>query len=173
AGLRVGVVEEIEQLGGAGATGETAASFRAALDALQREGAELVPVSLPSLDAAIAVYYVIATSEASANLARFDGVRYGRRSPGAASLAEVYFDSRSEGFGAEVQRRIMLGTFALSSGYYEAYYGKACAVLAQMRAELTAALGRADVVVTPTTPSAAFRLGEKVADPLAMYLSDI
>jgi aspartyl-tRNA(Asn)/glutamyl-tRNA(Gln) amidotransferase subunit A len=181
AGMRVGVVKEIDvvlaaQAAGAGgeqAPGEMAASFRAALAALEQAGAELVEVSIPSLEAAIAVYYVIATSEASANLARFDGVRYGRRSPGAASLAEVYYDSRSEGFGAEVKRRIMLGTFALSSGYYEAYYGKACAVLAQMRDEFTAALGRADVVVTPTTPSAAFRLGEKVADPLAMYLSDI
>ena len=181
AGMRVAVVKEIDVVlaaQDAGAAGEPApndmaASFRAALAALEEAGAELVEVSIPSLEAAIAVYYVIATSEASANLARFDGVRYGRRSPGAASLAEVYFDSRSEGFGAEVKRRIMLGTFALSSGYYEAYYGRACAVLAQMRAELTAALGRADVVVTPTTPSAAFRLGEKVADPLAMYLSDI
>jgi aspartyl-tRNA(Asn)/glutamyl-tRNA(Gln) amidotransferase subunit A len=181
AGMRVGVVKEIDvvlaaqaaAVGGEPAPGDIAASFRAALAALEQAGAELVEVSIPSLEAAIAVYYVIATSEASANLARFDGVRYGRRSPGAASLADVYFDSRSEGFGAEVQRRIMLGTFALSSGYYEAYYGKAGAVLAQMRAELMAALGRADVVVTPTTPSAAFRLGEKVADPLAMYLSDI
>jgi len=197
AGMRVGVVKEIDvvlaaqaaaappaapqapatpeinTVGGEAAPGDMAASFRAALAALRQAGAELVEVSIPSLETAIAVYYVIATSEASANLARFDGVRYGRRSPGAASLAEVYFDSRSEGFGAEVKRRIMLGTFALSSGYYEAYYGRACAVLAQMRAELTAALGRADVVVTPTTPSAAFRLGEKVADPLAMYLSDI
>ncbi|HEV3078061.1 MAG TPA: Asp-tRNA(Asn)/Glu-tRNA(Gln) amidotransferase subunit GatA, partial [Thermoanaerobaculia bacterium] len=181
AGMRVGVVKEIDVVlaaqaaaaGGEPAPNDIAASFRAALAALEKAGAELVEVSIPSLEAAIAVYYVVATSEASANLARFDGVRYGRRSPGAASLADVYFDSRSEGFGAEVQRRIMLGTFALSSGYYEAYYGKACAVLAQMRAELMAALGRADAVVTPTTPSAAFRLGEKVADPLAMYLSDI
>src|SRR6202166_2453856 len=203
AGMRVGVVKEIDvvlaaqaagaaavipaapappeapaapavnSVGGEPAPNDIAASFRAALAALEQAGAELVEVSIPSLEAAIAVYYVIATSEASANLARFDGVRYGRRSPGAASLAEVYYDSRSEGFGAEVKRRIMLGTFALSSGYYEAYYGRACAVLARMRDELTTALGRADVVVTPTTPSAAFRLGEKLADPLAMYLSDI
>jgi aspartyl-tRNA(Asn)/glutamyl-tRNA(Gln) amidotransferase subunit A len=183
AGMRIGVVREIELSsapeGGASRDGAPAspngmaASFEAALGALERAGAELVPVSIPSLGAAIAVYYVIATSEASANLARFDGVRYGRRAPGAASLAEVYFDSRSEGFGAEVKRRIMLGTFALSSGYYEAYYGRAHAVLGQMRDELTAALRRADVVVTPTTPSAAFRLGEKLDDPLAMYLSDI
>ena len=123
--------------------------------------------------AAIAVYYVIATSEASANLARFDGVRYGRRSPEADNLADLYFESRSEGFGAEVKRRIMLGTFALSSGYYEAYYGRARGVLERMRHELDAAFGKADLLVTPTTPSAAFRLGEKVDDPLAMYLSDI
>jgi aspartyl-tRNA(Asn)/glutamyl-tRNA(Gln) amidotransferase subunit A len=167
AGLRVGVVEEISL------DGEMAASFRAALAALESAGAELVPVSIPSLSAAIAVYYVIATSEASANLARFDGVRYGRRSPSAQSLAEVYVASRSEGLGAEVKRRIMLGTFALSSGYYEAYYGRARAVLGRMRAELEAALARADLVATPTSPGAAFRLGEKADDPLAMYLSDI
>jgi aspartyl-tRNA(Asn)/glutamyl-tRNA(Gln) amidotransferase subunit A len=132
-----------------------------------------VEVSVPSVDAAIAVYYVVATSEASANLARFDGVRYGARSPAADDLADLYFESRSEGFGPEVQRRIMLGTFALSSGYYDAYYGRARAVLERMRHELDAALGAADLLVTPTTPSAAFRLGEKVDDPLAMYLSDV
>jgi aspartyl-tRNA(Asn)/glutamyl-tRNA(Gln) amidotransferase subunit A len=136
-------------------------------------GAEIVEVSVPSVDAAIAVYYVIATSEASANLARFDGVRYGRRSPEADNLADLYFQSRSEGFGAEVKRRIMLGTFALSSGYYEAYYGRARGVLERMRHELDAAFSFADLLATPTTPSAAFRLGEKVDDPLAMYLSDI
>ena len=171
AGMRVGVVQELD-LGQAGAA-EVGASFEQALAALERAGAEPVPVSIPSIGAAIAVYYVIATSEASANLARFDGVRYGRRSPAAESLAEVYFASRGEGFGAEVKRRIMLGTFALSSGYYEAYYGRACAVLARMREEFAAAFERADVVVTPTTPGAAFRLGEKLDDPLAMYLSDI
>jgi aspartyl-tRNA(Asn)/glutamyl-tRNA(Gln) amidotransferase subunit A len=185
AGLRVGVVREISagndpgSAGGAGSAGaeegggEMAAHFAQTLAVLERAGAELVPVSLPTLGAAIAVYYVIATSEASANLARFDGVRYGRRSPDAASLAEVYFDSRAEGFGAEVKRRIMLGTFALSSGYHEAYYGRAQAVLGRMRAELETALRQANVLATPTSPGAAFRLGEKVDDPLAMYLSDI
>jgi aspartyl-tRNA(Asn)/glutamyl-tRNA(Gln) amidotransferase subunit A len=201
AGMRIGVVQQID-LGSGGATAGRAsaetggvetggteagsaetggaagaaamhASFAQALAALEQAGAELVPVSVPSVEAAIAVYYVIATSEASANLARFDGVRYGRRSPAAASLAELYFASRSEGFGAEVKRRIMLGTFALSSGYYEAYYGRAGAVLARMRRELAAALERVDVVVTPTTPGPAFRLGEKLADPLTMYLSDV
>ncbi len=116
---------------------------------------------------------MIATSEASANLARFDGVRYGRRSPEADNLADLYLESRSEGLGPEVKRRIMLGTFALSSGYYEAYYGRARGVLERMRRELDAAFGEADLLVTPTTPSAAFRLGEKVDDPLAMYLSDV
>ncbi len=171
AGLRVGVVREIT---GAGAgAGPAAASFEAALAVLERAGARLVPVSIPSIGAAIAVYYVVATSEASANLARFDGVRYGRRAGGAATLADVYFDSRSQGFGAEVKRRIMLGTFALSSGYYDAYYRRARAVLARMRDELDATFREVDVVATPTTPGAAFRLGEKVDDPLAMYLSDI
>ncbi|HEX9942045.1 MAG TPA: Asp-tRNA(Asn)/Glu-tRNA(Gln) amidotransferase subunit GatA [Thermoanaerobaculia bacterium] len=170
AGLRVGVIREADpaRLGGA-----VAANWRESLDRLAAAGAELVEVSVPSMDAAIAVYYVIATSEASANLARFDGVRYGRRASEADNLIDLYFDSRSEGFGPEVRRRIMLGTFALSSGYYEAYYGRARAVLERMRRELDAALGRADVLVTPTSPTAAFRLGERVDDPLAMYLSDI
>ena len=128
---------------------------------------------MPSLDAAVAIYYVIATSEASANLARFDGVRYGRRAEKADNLLDLYLASRSEGFGPEVKRRIMLGTFALSSGYYEAYYGRAHGVLEQMRRELNAALGQVDVVVTPTAPGAAFGVGEKVDDPLSMYLSDI
>jgi aspartyl-tRNA(Asn)/glutamyl-tRNA(Gln) amidotransferase subunit A len=147
--------------------------WKSALDRLAAAGAELIEVAIPSLDAAVAIYYVIATSEASANLARFDGVRYGNRAEGAESLLDLYVDSRSQGFGPEVKRRIMLGTFALSSGYYEAYYGKARGVLDRMRQELDAALVKADVVVTPTTPGAAFGLGEKVDDPLAMYLSDI
>ncbi|MFY9820709.1 MAG: Asp-tRNA(Asn)/Glu-tRNA(Gln) amidotransferase subunit GatA [Thermoanaerobaculia bacterium] len=170
AGLKVGIIRELDP---ADLSAAAARNWRASLDRLTAAGAELVEVSLPSLDAAIAVYYVVATSEASANLARFDGVRYGRRSPGADNLIDLYFDSRSEGFGPEVKRRIMLGTFALSSGYYEAYYGQARGVLERMRSELNAAFEQADVVVTPTTPTAAFRLGEKVDDPLAMYLSDI
>ncbi|HVT17392.1 MAG TPA: Asp-tRNA(Asn)/Glu-tRNA(Gln) amidotransferase subunit GatA [Thermoanaerobaculia bacterium] len=169
-GLRIGVASEIEN---AGLAGDCGRNFRAALELLARAGAEPVSVSIPSLDTAIAVYYVLATSEASANLARFDGVRYGRRSPRAETLADLYLDSRSEGFGAEVKRRIMLGTFALSSGYYEAYYGHARAVLARMRQELAQAFEKADVLATPTAPSAAFRLGEKVGDPLQMYLNDI
>ncbi len=170
AGVRIGVVREI---GHAGLGGAAAANWRQSLARLAAAGAELVEVSVPSLDAAIAIYYVIATSEASANLARFDGVRYGRRSPEADNLLDLYVDSRSEGFGPEVKRRIMLGTFALSSGYYEAYYGRARAVLERMRQELAAAFESADLLATPTSPSAAFRLGEKMDDPLAMYLNDI
>jgi aspartyl-tRNA(Asn)/glutamyl-tRNA(Gln) amidotransferase subunit A len=116
---------------------------------------------------------VIAPCEASANLARFDGVRYGRRAEEADELLGLYLDSRSEGFGPEVKRRIMLGTFALSSGYHDAYYGRARGVLESLRRELEAAFEHADLLVTPTTPGGAFGLGEKVNDPLAMYLSDI
>ena len=170
AGQRIGMIREID----AGRLGDDVArNWRQSLDRLAGAGAELVEVSVPSVEAAIAVYYVIATSEASANLARFDGVRYGFRAPEADNLADLYFASRSQGFGPEVKRRIMLGTFALSSGYYQAYYGRARGVLEQMRRELEAAFGKAGLLVTPTTPSAAFRLGEKVDDPLAMYLSDI
>jgi aspartyl-tRNA(Asn)/glutamyl-tRNA(Gln) amidotransferase subunit A len=169
-GLRVGVVAEIEA---AGLAEEPARNWRQTLARLEELGARLVEVSLPSIDAAIAVYYVVATSEASANLARFDGIRYGRRAAGAASLADVYLDSRSEGFGAEVKRRIMLGTFALSSGYYEAYYQRARGVAERMRLEFEDVFRQADVLVMPTTPEAAFPLGAKVDDPLAMYLSDI
>lgn len=170
AGLRIGVIREVDR---AGLGGAPAANWRQSLDRLAAAGAELVEVSVPSIDAAIAVYYVIAASEASANLARFDGVRYGRRSPAADNLIDLYFDSRSEGFGPEVKRRIMLGTFALSSGYYEAYYGRARGVLERMRQELAAAFEAADALVIPTSPTAAFPLGEKVDDPLAMYLNDI
>jgi len=168
-GLRVGVIRDVDVAGLDAANGR---AWRRALDLLAGAGAEIVEVSVPSVEAAVAVYYVIATSEASANLARFDGVRYGRRAP-AATLADLYFDSRSQGFGAEVKRRIMLGTFALSAGYYEAYYGRARAVLERMRRELDDAFATADVLVTPTTPGAAFGIGEKVDDPLAMYLSDV
>jgi aspartyl-tRNA(Asn)/glutamyl-tRNA(Gln) amidotransferase subunit A len=169
-GLRVGVLREIDQ---AGLSGASAANWRESLSRLAAAGAELVEVSVPSLDAAVSIYYVLATSEASANLARFDGVRYGHRAVGADNLLDLYVESRSQGFGPEVKRRIMLGTFALSSGYYEAYYGRAHAVLARMRGEFTDAFLKADVVVTPTSPGAAFRLGEKADDPLAMYLNDI
>jgi aspartyl-tRNA(Asn)/glutamyl-tRNA(Gln) amidotransferase subunit A len=175
-GLRVGVISNLDV---SAFDPASARVWQRSLDRLAAAGAELVEVAVPSLDAAVAIYYVIATSEASANLARFDGVRYGRRADPADTadtadnLLDLYLASRSEGFGPEVKRRIMLGTFALSSGYCEAYYGKAHGVLGRMRRELGAALAKADVIVTPTTPGAAFGLGEKAGDPLAMYLSDV
>jgi aspartyl-tRNA(Asn)/glutamyl-tRNA(Gln) amidotransferase subunit A len=168
-GLRVGVIRDVDVTR---LPADSARNWRDALACLERAGAEIVEVPVPSIDAAVAVYYVVAMSEASSNLARFDGVRYGRRAQ-ADGLADLYIESRSEGFGPEVKRRIMLGTFALSSGYSEAYYGRAQGVRERMRRELEAALERADVLVTPTAPSAAFGIGEKVDDPLAMYLSDM
>jgi aspartyl-tRNA(Asn)/glutamyl-tRNA(Gln) amidotransferase subunit A len=167
AGLKVGVLREID-FGALDAA--SARDWQRSLEHLRAAGAETVEVSVPSLNASIAVYYVIAMCEASANLARFDGVRYGRRAA-ADSLADLYVESRSQGFGPEVKRRIMLGTFALSSGYYEAYYGRAQGVLERMRHEFDAAFSQVDLVVSPTAPGAG--IGEKMDDPLAMYLHDI
>jgi aspartyl-tRNA(Asn)/glutamyl-tRNA(Gln) amidotransferase subunit A len=130
-------------------------------------------VSLPHTEYTIATYYVLSTAEASSNLSRFDGVRYGRRARGTTELEEVYVRSRSEGFGAEVKRRIMLGTYALSAGYYDAYYRKAQQVRRLVREDFDRAFASADVLVTPTTPTTAFRLGERTSDPLEMYLSDV
>jgi len=168
-GRRLGVVREVET---EGLAADVLASWRGTLERLAGLGAELVEVSVPNLPAAIAVYYVVANSEASANLARFDGVRYGRRVE-RPDLLELYLESRSEGFGAEVKRRIMLGTFALSSGYYEPYYGRARAVQAGLRQQFAAAFAQVDLLAMPTSPTAAFGLGERVEDPLTMYLSDI
>ncbi|HVE72703.1 MAG TPA: Asp-tRNA(Asn)/Glu-tRNA(Gln) amidotransferase subunit GatA [Thermoanaerobaculia bacterium] len=168
-GMRFGVVREaLEHL-----EGEVRANFDAAVDVLRRGGAIVEEVSVPSIGYAIAIYYIVANAEASANLSRFDGIRYGHRSERARTLDEVYFDSRGEGFGPEVKRRIMLGTFALSSGYYDAYYGRAQAVRAKMRHDFARAFERCDFLITPTTPEAPFRIGEKSEDPLSMYLSDI
>ncbi|HEX9985160.1 MAG TPA: Asp-tRNA(Asn)/Glu-tRNA(Gln) amidotransferase subunit GatA [Thermoanaerobaculia bacterium] len=168
-GLRFGVVREaVAQLGG-----EVRENFDAALDVLRRGGAIVEEVSVPTIGYAIAVYYIVANAEASANLSRFDGIRYGHRSDEAKTLAEVYSESRGEGFGDEVKRRIMLGTFALSSGYYDAYYGRAQRVRARMRHDFAGAFGKYDFLLTPTTPEAAFRIGAKTDDPLSMYLSDI
>src|ERR1700749_1343917 len=140
---------------------------------LRSAGCEIVPISLPHTAYAIPTYYVIATAEASANLARFDGVRYGHRTKGARTLSEMYRKSRDEGFGAEVKRRIMLGTYALSAGYYDAYYLKAQRVRTLLTRDFEQAFGKVDAIVTPTSPTAAFKLGDKVDDPLAMYLADI
>ncbi len=136
-------------------------------------GAELVEVSLPHTDYAVACYYLIATAEASSNLARYDGVRFGRRAADSKDLIDMYTRSRAEGFGAEVKRRIMLGTYALSSGYYDAYYLKAQKVRTLIRQDFTEAFSKVDVLLTPVAPTPAFLLGEKTDDPLQMYLSDI
>jgi aspartyl-tRNA(Asn)/glutamyl-tRNA(Gln) amidotransferase subunit A len=168
-GLRFGIVREaVERL-----EGEVRANFDAAVAVLRAGGAAIEEISIPTMPYAIAIYYIVANAEASANLSRFDGIRYGHRSERARTLNDVYFDSRGEGFGAEVKRRIMLGTFALSSGYYDAYYGRAQRVRAKLRHEMTDALRRVDYLITPTTPEPAFAIGAKTDDPLSMYLSDI
>ena len=136
-------------------------------------GAEVEEISLPHTDLAIPVYYIIATAEASSNLARYDGVRYTRRSPSATDVVDMYFKSRAEGFGEEVKRRIILGSYVLSSGYYDAYYLRAQKVRTLIRRDFEEAFGRVDVIMTPTSPTTAFKIGEKTSDPLAMYLSDI
>ncbi|HEX8558589.1 MAG TPA: Asp-tRNA(Asn)/Glu-tRNA(Gln) amidotransferase subunit GatA [Pyrinomonadaceae bacterium] len=169
-GLRVGVPREYY---GEGLDPEVGEKVGAATRALADMGATLVDISLPHTRYAIPVYYVLATAEASANLARFDGVRYGLRAEGSHALKQMYARTRSQGFGAEVKRRIMLGTYALSSGYYDQYYGKAQRVRTLLRRDFDEAFGRCDVIATPTTPTSAFLLGEKTDDPLAMYLSDI
>ena len=168
-GLRIGVIREaVEQL-----PDEIGRNFEAAVDVYRRGGATIEPISIATLGHAIAIYYVIANAEACANLSRFDGIRFGYRSGRARTLEEVYFESRGEGFGAEVKRRIMLGTFALSSGYYEAYYGRAQRARAKLRHDFATAFAKVDILLTPTAPEPAFKIGEKVDDPLAMYLSDI
>ena len=169
-GVRIGVPPECF---GEGLDPEVKTSVEAAIQKLAARGAEIVEVTLPHSKYVVAVYYLIATAEASSNLARFDGVRYGYRSETAKTLAEMYQHSRDEGFGAEVKRRIMLGTFALSSGYYDAYYEKAQRVRTMLCNDFAAAFEKCDVIATPTAPTPAFRLGEKVNDPLAMYLDDI
>ncbi len=143
------------------------------LQELVNAGAEIVPISLPHTAYSIPTYYVIATAEASSNLARFDGVRYGLRSSEAKTLSEMYRRTRDAGFGAEVKRRIMLGTYVLSAGYYDAYYLKAQRVRSLLARDFDEAFARVDAIVTPTTPTPAFKLGEKTDDPLAMYLADI
>ena len=169
-GLRIGVPPECF---GEGLDAEVREQVEAAIELLRERGAEVVEVSLPHTRYVIAVYYIIATAEASSNLARFDGVRYGFRAEEARTLSGMYRRTRDEGFGAEVKRRIMLGTFALSSGYYDAYYEKAQRVRAMLVADFDRAFERCDVIATPTAPTPPFRLGEKTDDPLAMYLNDI
>jgi aspartyl-tRNA(Asn)/glutamyl-tRNA(Gln) amidotransferase subunit A len=148
-------------------------AVKAAIEVFRNLGAEIVEISLPHTEHAIAVYYLIATAEASSNLARYDGMHYGHRTAEKAGLVETYAKSRAEGFGAEVARRIMLGTYALSAGYYDAYYLRAQKVRSLIRADFDAALAQADALICPTTPTVAFKIGSKTSDPLSMYLSDI
>ena len=169
-GLKLGVPKEYF---GEGLESEVKRAVEAAIQQLAADGCDIVPISLPHTPYAIPTYYVIATAEASSNLARYDGVRYGYRSKQARTLSEMYRKSRDEAFGAEVKRRIMLGTYALSSGYYDAYYLKAQKVRTLLARDFEEAFRRVDAIVTPTTPTPAFKLGEKTDDPLAMYLADI
>jgi aspartyl-tRNA(Asn)/glutamyl-tRNA(Gln) amidotransferase subunit A len=169
-GLRIGVAKEYF---GEGLERETRSTVEAGIQKLASLGCEVVEVSLPHTKYAIPAYYLVATAEASSNLARFDGVRYGYRAQGARSLSDMYRRSRNQGFGAEVKRRIMLGTYALSAGYYDAYYLKAQRVRTLLTRDFEEAFKKVDVIVGPTSPTPAFKLGEKVDDPLAMYLADI
>jgi aspartyl-tRNA(Asn)/glutamyl-tRNA(Gln) amidotransferase subunit A len=168
-GLRIGVVRE---LAGEGYEPDVEEQVAAMVERLASAGAEVIPVSLPSFEIALSAYYLIAPAEASANLARFDGVRYGLRVPGDTTEA-MMARTRAEGFGPEVTRRILLGTYALSAGYYEAFYGQAQKVRAAIRRDLAQAYREVDTLVSPTSPTVAFEAGARVADPLAMYLSDI
>jgi aspartyl-tRNA(Asn)/glutamyl-tRNA(Gln) amidotransferase subunit A len=155
------------------ATGETADLINKGVEAFRNLGCEVRDISLPATDSAIATYYIIATAEASSNLARYDGVRYTFRSPKSDSLSAMYQNTRDEGFGAEVKRRIMLGTYVLSHGYYDAYYLKAQKVRALIARDFTRAFEEVDAVIAPVSPFPAFRIGEKIDDPMEMYLSDI
>ena len=169
-GVRIGVPDEyfVE-----GMDPDVEKAVREAIDHFKRLGAEVMRVSLPHTEYAVAIYYIIATAEASSNLARYDGVKYGLRSKGYKDLMGMYSQSRAEGFGQEVKRRIILGTYVLSAGYYEAYYRKASQVRTLMRRDFEEVSQKVDVIITPTAPTPAFRIGDKVKDPLQMYLSDI
>jgi aspartyl-tRNA(Asn)/glutamyl-tRNA(Gln) amidotransferase subunit A len=167
-GLRIGIPEEYFR----DCPAPIALAVNEAVRTLEAEGATRVPVKLPNSEYGLAAYYIVATAECSSNLARYDGVRYGSREPGE-NLLQMYMKTRAQGFGAEVKRRIMLGTYALRSGYYDAYYLKAQKVRTLIKRDFEQAFTACDVIATPTAPSVAFRLGEKSADPLEMYLSDV
>ena len=169
-GKTIGVPSELL---GDGLDADVREKVLAAIDNFKDLGAKIVDIELPYAKYGIAVYYIIATAEASSNLARYDGVRYGFRAEEAPGLREMYFKTREEGFGAEVKRRIMLGTYVLSSGYYDAYYSKAQKVRALVKRDYVTAFEKCDAILTPTSPSVAFKIGEKSDDPLAMYLNDI
>jgi len=167
--LKIAIVPQFA----AGADRQVQKAITEAIDVYTKLGAEIIEVNMPHLDYAIAAYYLIATAEASSNLARYDGVHYGHRSEKAEDYIEVYSKSRAEAFGQEVKRRIMLGTYALSSGYYDAYYLKALKVRNLIRADFTGAFEKCDCIMMPVSPTTAFKIGEKIDDPLTMYLTDI
>jgi aspartyl-tRNA(Asn)/glutamyl-tRNA(Gln) amidotransferase subunit A len=168
-GMRLGIPKEYFV---SGIEKQVEQAVRNAVRQLEKNGAVIEEISLPHTDYAVAVYYIVATAEASSNLARYDGMRYGHRVNGK-DLAETYLLSRAEGFGPEVKRRIMLGTYALSAGYYDAYYLKAQRVRTLIKKDFDEAFKTCDAIITPTSPTSAFKLGEKIEDPLQMYLSDI
>ena len=169
-GLKIGIPKEYFV---DGMDKEVEQSVREAIKVLEKLGAQVIEISLPNTEYCLAVYYILAPAEASANLARYDGVKYGYRTPEANDLLEQYEKTRGEGFGPEVKRRIMLGTYALSSGYYDAYYLKAQRVRTLIKKDFDEAFKQVDVIITPTAPGAAFKIGEKMDDPMQMYLSDI
>jgi aspartyl-tRNA(Asn)/glutamyl-tRNA(Gln) amidotransferase subunit A len=169
-GMKIGKPKEFY---GEGLDDEIRQAIERKIDVLRSSGAEIVEVSLPQTPYHIAAYYVLTTAEASSNLARYDGARYGHRAKSARDLSEMYIRSRSEGFGPEVKRRIMLGTYVLSAGYYEAYYRKAQKVRRLIKEDFDRVFERVDCLLTPTSPTTAFKIGEKVNDPLQMYLSDV
>lgn len=168
-GMKIGVPEEFF---GEGISDDVRKAVLAATDTYRALGAELVSVSMPSIDYALSAYYVISSAEASSNLARFDGVRYGYRCDDYSNIGELYRKSRSEGFGSEVKKRIMLGTFALSSGYYDAYYKKALQVRSLVRKDFDEAFGKCDFIISPVAPTVAYKIGEKTGDSLQMYMGD-
>jgi len=172
-GVRIGLVKEFMEYQGVGVEPEVGAAVRAAVTRFQELGATCTEVSLPHLNYSIPVYYIIAPAEASSNLARYDGVQYGYRARDAEGIIEMYRSTRNQGFGAEVKRRIMLGTYTLSAGYYDAYYLKAAQVRTLIRRDFDRAFETCDVLIGPVSPTVAFRLGEKTADPVQMYLSDV
>lgn len=168
-GMKIGVPEEFF---GEGISDDVRKAVLAATDTYRALGAELVSVSMPSIDYALSAYYIISSAEASSNLARFDGVRYGYRCDDYSNIDELYRKSRSEGFGSEVKKRIMLGTFALSSGYYDAYYKKALQVRSLVRKDFDEAFGKCDFIISPVAPTVAYKIGEKTGDSLQMYMGD-
>ncbi|CAB1085587.1 Aspartyl-tRNA(Asn) amidotransferase subunit A (EC @ Glutamyl-tRNA(Gln) amidotransferase subunit A (EC [Olavius algarvensis Delta 1 endosymbiont] len=170
-GVKIGIPQEFSAT--AGLDPSVLSAINSAIEVLEGLGAERVPVTLPHTEYAVAVYYVIAPSEASSNLARYDGVKYGFRNPDHKNLMNMYRSTRSRGFGLEVQRRIIIGTYCLSAGYYDAYYGKASQVRTLIRQDFTKAFETCDVILCPVAPTAAFKIGDNVDDPLTMYLSDI